>query len=234
MAKHFATHILNFYQDLSLDHIKLPNGVRAMNPFQGEGAARIKKITTAFYRKYYSDSHERRLILGINPGRLGAGATGIPFTDTKRLSADCGIEVADMHTHEPSSVFVYDVVHAFGGPESFYQQFYISSACPLGFVKKNAAGKEVNFNYYDDVAVYEALKHFMIEQLENQIAFGLQTDEVFCMGTGKNYKFLSKLNKEHPLFDKITPLEHPRYVIQYKLKSKEQYIQKYLDAFGIK
>lgn len=203
-----------------------------MNPFQEEGAARIKKITTQFYKKYFSDSKKRRLILGINPGRLGAGATGLPFTDTKRLSADCGIEVPDLHTHEPSSVFVYDVIRAYGGPEKFYQQFYISSVCPLGFVKKNAAGKEVNFNYYDDIRVYEALKDFMIEQLEKQIKFGLYTDRVFCMGTGKNYKFLKMLMKEKELFEEIVPLEHPRYVIQYKLKSKGKYIEKYLDALS--
>gem|GEM_PF-136794 len=224
--------ILDFYYNLSLDHIRLPGGVRTMNPFQEDGAERIQKISTAFYKKYFSDTKKRKLILGINPGRLGAGATGLPFTDTKRLSSDCGIEVPDLHTHEPSSVFVYDVIRAYGGPEKFYQKFYISSACPLGFVKKNTAGKEVNFNYYDDVKVFDALKDFMIEQLERQIKFGLYTDKVFCMGTGKNFKFLSKLNDEHPLFDEIVPLEHPRYVIQYKLKKKDFYIGKYLDALG--
>jgi hypothetical protein len=34
------------------------------------------RCTQAFYSKYYSDTNERILILGINPGRFGSGTTG--------------------------------------------------------------------------------------------------------------------------------------------------------------
>jgi hypothetical protein len=43
------------------------------------------KICSSFYQKYYADNKKRSLIIGINPGRFGAGVTGIPFTDPIRL-----------------------------------------------------------------------------------------------------------------------------------------------------
>jgi len=85
----FAEKILQFNASLSLKNSILPERVEAMNPFRGENSVLINKLTSEFYLKYYSDDNPRKLILGINPGRLGAGATGIPFTDTKRLSGDC-------------------------------------------------------------------------------------------------------------------------------------------------
>ncbi|HWV69113.1 MAG TPA: hypothetical protein VN105_24805, partial [Chitinophaga sp.] len=70
---------------------KLPAGIRVMNPFR-EGPG-IMDIMKQFYKKFYDDKQPRQLILGINPGRLGSGSTGVPFTDTKRMWDKCGIEI---------------------------------------------------------------------------------------------------------------------------------------------
>ena len=67
------------------------------------------------------------MILGINPGRHGSGVTGIAFTDTKRLNNDCGISFDEYVTHETSSVFVYEMIKAFGGPEKFYQKLSLQN-----------------------------------------------------------------------------------------------------------
>jgi hypothetical protein len=50
------------------------------------------------------------------------------------------------------------------------------------------------------------------------------------MGTGKNFQFLSKLNEKEQFFNKVIPLEHPRYVVQYKSKMKGEYVGKYIDS----
>lgn len=227
----FANKILQFNSSLSLNNTVLPEGIGAMNPFRGENSALINKLTSLFYHKYYNDNQTRKLILGINPGRLGAGATGIPFTDTKRLSGDCNIAVSEIKTHEPSSVFVYEMIHTFGGPELFYKSFYISSISPLGFVKINEKGKALNFNYYDRMDLQNAVLPFILKTLKQQLEFGIDTQTCFCLGTGKNFKFLKKLNDEHRFFEKIVPLEHPRYIMQYKAKQKSEYINKYLASF---
>jgi hypothetical protein len=70
---------------------------------------------------------------------------------------------------------------------------------------------------------------FIKESLKRQFEFGIQRDICFCLGTGQNFKFLLDLNNEFRFFEKIIPLEHPRYVMQYKSKEKYIYIRKYVD-----
>lgn len=207
----------------------LPAGIRILNPFRDNEHA--LSLSTAFYRKYYNDNRPRYLILGINPGRFGAGLTGIPFTDPKRLEANCGIPNQGLKAHEPSSVFIYDVIKAFGGEEKFYSRFYIHSICPLGFTSVNNKGRDINYNYYDSPSLLKSVYDFIIWNLQTQIKMGVFTNVCFFFGTGKNQHFLQKLNREFNFFQELIPLEHPRYIMQYKAKEKDDFIRKYIDAF---
>jgi hypothetical protein len=231
MKKTFAKKIIEYYNDLNFDG-KLPQDISLLNPIKE--SKDIQKIVATFYKQYFGDSNMRHLILGINPGRLGAGATGIPFTDTKRLKEFCGIDAGHIHTHEPSSVFIYDMINAYGGAKEFYNHFYINSVCPLGFTIDKKGSKEVNYNYYDSKELQNAVEPFIIWNIHKQIEMGCHSDVCFCLGTGKNYKYLASLNEHHHFFEKVVPLDHPRYVMQYKLKSKEVFIDKYLIALRMK
>ncbi len=64
--------------------------------------------------------------------------------------------------------------------------------------------------------------------MNKQLRFGISRDAVFCLGDGKNYEYLSKLNTEHKFFKQIIPLTHPRFIMQYRLKKKDDYVQSYL------
>lgn len=228
--KTVADKIIAFNQSLDFTG-ELPAHIHLLNPFKGE--SNILPVSSSFYRKFYNDTKPRHLILGINPGRFGAGVTGVPFTDTKRLTNECGIEYDGRETHEPSSVFVYDVIKAFGGPHLFYNEFYINSICPLGFTISDENGNKKNYNYYDSRELIEILMSFMVESIRNHIDVGIKTDICFCFGSGKNEKFLRLLNDEHGFFKTIVALEHPRYIMQYKSKEKQQYIDKYIQAFNL-
>lgn len=225
----FADKIILFNKNLEYKG-NLPDGIWIMNPFKEN--PNILPISSEFYKKYYSDNNYRHLILGINPGRLGAGLTGIPFTDPKRLIEKCEIEYKDQMAHEPSSVFIYDMIDSFGGVDLFYKKFYINSICPLGFTALGKNNKEVNYNYYDSKALTNSVKNFIIQSIKTQIDFGINTDICFCLGTSDNYRFLLELNNEKNFFKKIIPLDHPRYIMQYKSKLKLDYIDKYLKAFN--
>src|ERR1700761_5530401 len=96
--------ILSFIQQLDVSAIKLPDGIGMIDIYQDE---QVMAIAETFYQKFYQDDQKRFLILGINPGGFGGGVTGIPFTDPKRLIAQCKIGFSGKITHEPSSVFVY-------------------------------------------------------------------------------------------------------------------------------
>jgi hypothetical protein len=227
----FAASAIRFHASLHYSGGPLPEGIRVMNPFQEDPS--VMEIANLFFNKYYNDDRTRHLILGINPGRFGAGLTGIPFTDPKRLISECGIPYTGKMTHEPSSVFVYDMINAYGGPRAFYNDFYINSPCPLGFTSVRENGKEVNYNYYDSRELIVATTPFIIESIIKLINLGIETNFCFCLGTGKNAAFLQKLNDQHHFFKKIIPLEHPRFIMQYKLRSKDLYIKKYLEAFDL-
>jgi len=224
----FADKVIEFNTNLDFKE-NLPEGISIMNPFKED--KNILPLSSLFYKKFYDDTFPRHMILGINPGRFGAGVTGIPFTDTKRLIEKCGIEYTDKTTHELSSVFVYDVIDRWGGAHDFYKKFYINSICPLGFTATGKAGKEVNYNYYDSQELTDAVKDFIVACIQKQINFGIKTDVCFCFGKGKNEKFFKALNDEKNFFERIVALEHPRFVMQYRLKSKQVYIDKYLETF---
>ena len=222
--------ILQFYKELDLNESLLDKETKVMNPYQ-ENGPEVERILSEFYQKYYSDTKKRHLILGINPGRLGAGLTGIPFTDTKALREDCKIETA-IETSETSAEFVYTFIRYFGGPEKFYQRYFIGAACPLGFTHLNDKGHWVNWNYYDSASLYKSVKSFMIEQLKKQIELCGSNEKAVVWGNGKNFKFLSEINKEEKLFKELIPLEHPRYIMQYKRKSIDLYLEKYHQVFS--
>lgn len=223
-----ASRINTFNRRLDIS-CQLPEGISVMNPYRDYGHS--LHWADAFYKQFYSDVRPRRLILGINPGRLGAGQTGIPFTDTKRLWNYFGLGSPDNLTHESSSAFIYQMIDAFGDVDSFYGEFLVSSICPLGFVQTKG-GKQVNYNYYDSRELLQAVIPFIIRCMEEQLAWPIDSSVVFCLGTGKNMHVLQQLNEEHQWFERIVPLEHPRYIMQYKSSRVEEYIQRYLKAFS--
>jgi hypothetical protein len=221
----FADRVNRFNRKLRLS-VRLPEGIRVMNPFREN--PEILETSGLFYKSFFDDIYPRRLILGINPGRLGAGATGIPFTDSKRLSAICNIRLESVSTHEPSSVFVYDLIHRYGGVGKFYRDYFIGALCPLGFVRRSEKGNWVNCNYYDTAELYEAVRPFILHTLREQIDFGVDRGTCFVLGK-KNAIYLKRINQEGKFFDHLVVFDHPRYIEQYKAKQREKYISEYLN-----
>ena len=222
--KSFGDKVIEFNRNLHYVG-KLPSGFQVINPFLDN--PETMEVMRQFYYKYYNDSNKRKFIVGINPSRHGAGVTGIPFTDTKRLESECGIKMHSAYTHEVSSVFMYEMITQFGGASVFYKQFYINSPFPLAIVRKAKGGKWLNANYYDNAILIEILKDYMIMTLKAHIDMGLDTSVVYVLGV-KNAQFIHKLNKEAKLFGGLKILEHPRYIQQYKFKEKQIYIDKYI------
>lgn len=226
----FAQRVIKFNKILKFNGM-LPNGFKVLNPYIEN--PETMEVMKQFYTKYYNDSNNRKFIIGINPSRHGAGITGVPFTDTKRLFTECGIEMTSAHTHEVSSVFMYDMIEAWGGVQKFYSEFYINSPFPLAIVRQNKSSQWLNANYYDDAVLFTNVTNFMIDSLKGHISMGLYTDIVYVLGI-KNATFIHQLNKKVPLFKNIIVLEHPRFIQQYKLKDKSFYIDKYLTLLSTK
>ncbi|HUH73786.1 MAG TPA: SMUG2 DNA glycosylase family protein [Chitinophagales bacterium] len=219
----FADRVIDFNRQLTFND-QLPDGFQVMNPFTDHPETMV--VMNQFYKKFYNDNSLRKFIIGINPSRHGAGVTGVPFTDTKRLDKVCGIKMESAYTHEISSVFMYDMIEEYGGAKEFFKDFYINSPFPLA-ITRSIKGKWLNANYYDDAQLFNMVKDYMITTLKHHISLGLDTSEVYILGK-KNAVFIDKINQQEKLFDKLVVFEHPRYIQQYKSKDKPLYIDKYI------
>ncbi len=193
----------------------LPKGIGVLTPFE---SVEVKELIQSFYNTYFNDSYKRTFLFGINPGRFGSGLTGIGFTDPATLTK-LGFENELDQRSELSAAYIYDLIDFMGGPTQFYKDFYISAVSPVGYVKD---GK--NINYYDQPDLEAKLTPYIVSQIEKQLSFGAK-DVAVSVGKGKNVKFLEKLNAKHGWFERIETIPHPRWVMQYRRKQKEEIIK---------
>lgn len=232
--KNFSDNVLEFNDWLADINLELFDNYSISNPFNGKNKRQIKEITNAFYKKFYNDHNRRYLILGSSPARKGTAITGIPFEDASHLYKETGVMIDKFYINKSSSGFLYDVMEQYGGCEKFYKDFFMSFVCPLGIVNVNSKGNEINANYYENKKLENVLYNFMVESLRKQIAFGIETSVCYCIGSGENFRFLTKINKQYKFFDKIIALEHPRFIMQYNSKDRNKYLDKYIDVFNNK
>jgi len=219
----FSEKVLLFYRDVDIGY-PLPEGVEVMNPYRD---AACMEVCTKFYNTYYNDGGKRFLILGINPGRYGAGRTGIPFTDPIKLEKVFGIKNTFPKKPELSADFIHQMIDSFGGHRKFFSKFFINSVSPLGFTKSVK-----NLNYYDAPALKKSLEPFIRKSIRTILAFGIHEKVAFCLGEGENYKYLKMLNNHEKFFEEIIPLAHPRFIMQYRRKQMQHYIDDYLQKFN--
>ena len=218
--KTVAERIIAFYKNLQ-PPTNLPNNISWLHP---QNSGEVMEVVEAFYTKYFNDNRERTLMLGINPGRFGAGITGVNFTAAKQLNDYCHIPNL-FKGSELSAEFIYDMIMDYGDVESFYSNHFIGSVCPLGFVKEGR-----NINYYDDKELLNLIEPFIIKSIQQTLDFNIKKDVCYAIGGEKNFKYLSALNNQHHFFKSIIPLPHPRFIMQYKRKQKSEYIKMYIDA----
>jgi hypothetical protein len=194
--------------------------VECLHPQKEE---RVREVVKSFYNKYYGDDKERLIMLGINPGRFGAGITGVNFTAPLQLKEECGIAHSFKNQSELSAEFIYEMINAYGGPEKFYKKVFIGSVFPLGLIRD---GK--NINYYDDAVLLKHL-HPVIIQTLNELLRNVKYKPVcIAIGGEKNFKFLTRLNDSEKWFKSVTSLPHPRFIMQYKRAYKKEFIEQYL------
>ena len=101
-----------------------------------------------FDEKYYHEGFPKIVLCGINPGRKGAGITGIPFIDpptlAKRLPDNNIKGKNDDDPTEPSAKFFNKIIDDHFGVDKFYKHFYVTNFSWFGFIKKDGT----NCNYF--------------------------------------------------------------------------------------
>lgn len=209
---------------LGLKPVRLPKGFSWLHPQPLPG---VRAAMQCFFDTFFNDGQPRTLMLGINPGRHGAGVTGVNFTAARQLSQPCGIDHSFGNASELSAEFIYEMIAAYGGPAAFYRDVFIGSVCPLGFVQ---GGK--NINYYDDKQLLQAVTPFILRSMRQLVSYRVNRQRCVCIGGEKNFKHLAQWNEQHGWFDEIVAVAHPRFIMQYRRKDKQHHIDQYLAALA--
>ena len=217
----FGSKALRFYRGLAAP--KVPAGIVVMNPYKNR---QVMAYVRAFLDDYFSDDEPRTLVFGINPGRFGAGITGITFTDPVALADFCGIANDMRRKRELSSIFIYDFINRAYGVREFYRRFFLSAVCPLGFTRGG-----LNLNYYDVPALARAVEPFIVASIRRHIAMGGRTDHAIVIGKHKNLQFVTRLNDRHHFFSSIEAVEHPRSIMQYRRRHLQRHLAEYEAVF---
>lgn len=216
----FADKAIKYFSRLSSSELNF-NQTELLNPYS---SAEVKNIVKKFYSKFYNDDKERIFIIGINPGRFGGGLTGISFTDPVALREECEINNNLGYQKELSSKFIYTVINKYGGVEKFFSKVFLTALYPFALLKNGR-----NYNYYDDNLLAEQLKPAIVKNLKTQIKFGARNDFAIILGK-KNAAYFEALNDKYKFFKKFSVVEHPRYIMQYKLQKVDDYINRYVEV----
>ena len=116
-------------------------------------------LVCTYYQKVYAEESNRVVLCGINPGRNGAGRTGIPFLDFTAVSHVLSHTGSD--ERERSAQFILTIINEMGR-DFFYRNVYMTNISWLGFTKNGR-----NLNYYDLPSPLPTFfTHTFIEEME--------------------------------------------------------------------
>jgi len=221
MASEFADRIATFLTSLTIDE-PLPEDFEVLDPYRDP---EVRRVVNLFARSAYAGEQTRTAIWGINPGRFGAGVTGLSFTDPYVLTEVLGFETSISGRREISAEFIWNVVDAYGGPTAFFRDFYLSALSPLGYVR---GGRNVNF--YDDPDFLDRISPQILSWVRQQQGAGLQADRCVVLGTGRLREVMEQRLRPHLDYTTVEYLEHPRFIMQYRRRQMEEYVDKYVQT----
>ena len=170
-----------------------------------------------FWQTYYGSSVPRVVICGINPGRHGAGKTGIPFLDFQSLAQLIpGVERSDS---EGSAGFFYQVVKRVGA-SAFFPTFYVTNIASVGFA---CEGKNLNYNELPGPALEIVERNFLLEMAV------VQPTHIISLGEVVHATVNKLMGKE---VDCTRRLPHPSWITTYRRNESEKWLSHYLAELG--
>lgn len=98
------------------------------------------ELVRSYYKKFYSKQGRRIVFCGINPGKYGAGKTGVPFIDFHGISRM--LPGHDRQDKERTAQYMLSIIEEYE-PGEFQDAVYLTNLSWYGFLRN---GK--NFNYY--------------------------------------------------------------------------------------
>ncbi len=220
-SKSFASNVASFLTQLA-SPAGLPAGIEVLDPYRDP---EVQRVVREMVRRYYTQAPQRLSVWGINPGRFGAGITGLSFTDPWAVAHQLDIATTLTGRRELSAEFIGDVIDAYGGPQEFYRDIYLGAVSPMGYVANG-----VNVNFYDTPELLRAVVPYAIACMQEQVRFGLRRDTAVVLGTGKLKQSIERFINPSVGFGQVIYLEHPRFIMQYRRSQRSAYVERYVDT----
>ncbi len=177
-----------------------------------------------FHKKYVEPNSPKIVICGINPGRNGAGLTGIPFIDFESLSNM--LPDINKKDREQSANFFFSVIQQFG-IETFYKYFYVTNISWFGFSRID---KSKNVNYYEkDISTEIAI--CLIDKFVEEMDL-INPDYIIPLSKTVLYELESLKNQQKIRAEIGTCLNHPSWIVTYRRKDVITWRQKYVDTLS--
>ena len=105
-----------------------------------DGFTNQVELVRHYFQKMYANDRKRIVFCGINPGKNGAGKTGIPFIDFKGASQL--LPGINENNSERSAQFILSIIEEIG-IENYHDLVYMTNLSWYGFTKDGR-----NLNYY--------------------------------------------------------------------------------------
>lgn len=165
-----------------------------------------------FHEKYVQPNSPKIVMCGINPGRRGAGITGIPFIDTNSLSKMLP-DISNPKS-EKSAKFFFSIIEEFGINE-FYRNVHVTNMSWFGFYKLDK-GTNINYN-----SLPTEIQNVLIDKFVEEIDF-INPVVIIPIGDIVNWELLYNLKVKNRLNEEIGQrLYHPAY----RLVDRRTYIE---------
>ncbi|MEY2342744.1 uracil-DNA glycosylase family protein [Acidithiobacillus sp. IBUN Pt1247-S3] len=173
-----------------------------------------RSIAEQFWQQYIPEPLPQTVILGLNPGRLGAGLTGIPLLDFRSLASLFPDGRLPRNDTEPSANFFHRVVQNVGA-EKFYREFYVSNVSAVGYLRDN---KNCNYHELPDAAQRIVEERFVAEMAvvapKRIIALGREVEAT-----------VQRLFPDGSV--RISHLPHPSWIMTYRLREAQSWVRRY-------
>lgn len=181
------------------------------------------RCLSTFYQKYYADKQGRHFIFGINPGRFGAGLTGVPFTDPLRLETECGIENKLPKSGALFPDFCLAIYSWLWWNSDFCPIFLHHFAIALGLC---AQWREYPRLLRRPATCPQRRAVYCVEPADATAISPLEI-RPFASVKARIMPILKKLNEREGFFREIIR-PHPRWIMQYRRKRVEEFVERYV------
>lgn len=221
VSETFAGFVEQFLTSITIPG-NLPNGIEVLQPYHDP---EVRRVLNEMCSRHYASASTRIGVWGINPGRFGAGITGLAFTDPWAVQHDLGIPTSLSGRREMSAEFISMVIAAYGGADVFYNDVYMSALSPLGFIRNG-----ININFYDDPALQKMMTPHIIRWMTEVFAHGVQRNVTILLGSGKLRTYMERSVREAVGVSEVIYLDHPRYIMQYRRRDIDRYVELYVET----